>query len=234
MENNWIDSRLAVLNLDVSSALDVERGLIRLRDLHRVQKRRARMRAWSAAAATACLCLMAFPTPRAAAQYCLNCSVALWQNLAASKVRHSSLIRASARKPAPDFILKNAVGRQIHLSEYQGHVVLLNFWATWCGGCRIEIPWLIEFQQAYASRGLAVLGISFDDGGWEAVNPYVAAKQINYPVMLSDSRVAAAFGGVVALPVTFVIDKWGRIAAKHAGPVRKTDYQAEIEELLRE
>jgi peroxiredoxin len=177
---------------------------------------------------------MAFPAPRAAATYCLNCSVALWQNLSASKVAHDSLKPENARKPAPDFTLSDASGRPVRLSSFEGKVVLLNFWATWCGGCKVEIPWLIDFQRIYASRGLAVLGVSFDDDGWKLVKPFIAAKRINYPMMIADSRIAARYGGVDALPVTFIIDKSGRIAATHLGVPGKIDYQTEIEKLLRE
>jgi peroxiredoxin len=234
MENNWIDSRLAALDANPSWIADMNRGLALLRERQNRRRSQARVWTWCGAAATAVLCLIAFPAPRAAAQYCLDCSVALWQNLAAPKLAHAILIPENSRKPAPSFLLNDATGKQIGLADYKGRVVLLNFWATWCGGCRVEIPWLIEFERAYASRGLAVLGVSLDDAGWRAVNPYAAEKGINYPVTLADSRVSAAFGGISALPMTFVIDQRGRIASTHRGVVSKADYQAEIERLLHE
>jgi cytochrome c biogenesis protein CcmG/thiol:disulfide interchange protein DsbE len=98
----------------------------------------------------------------------------------------------------------------------------------------VEIPWFIDFQQAYAGRGFQVLGASFDDDGWKLVKPYIAAKRINYPVVIGDSHLAALYGGVQALPVSYIIDKSGRIAATHLGVVSKSDYQAEIEKLLTE
>jgi peroxiredoxin len=177
---------------------------------------------------------MAFPAPRAAAQYCLNCSVALWQNLSTSKMAHSTWKPHSARTPAPDFTLSDASGQPVQLSSFQGKVVLLNFWATWCGGCKVEIPWLIDFQRAYANRGLAILGVSFDDDGWKVVRPFVAAKHVNYHVMIGNPHIAALYGSVGALPVTFVIDKSGRIASTHLGLVSRIDYQTEIEKLLSE
>jgi peroxiredoxin len=177
---------------------------------------------------------MAFPAPRAAAQYCLSCSVALWQNLATTKITRATLTPVNARKPAPDFTLNDASGAPVRLSSHTGQVVLLNFWAAWCGGCKVEIPWFIEFERTYANRGLTVLGVSFDDDGWKLVRPFVAAKHINYPVMIADSHIAGLYGGAAALPVTFIIDKFGRIAATHLGVVAKIDYQTEIEKLLRE
>jgi peroxiredoxin len=189
---------------------------------------------FSLAAGVGTICLMAaLPAPRAAAHYCLNCSVALWQSFAASTAGSSHLSRVSARKPAPDFALNDVSGRPVRLSALKGQVVLLNFWATWCGGCKVEIPWFIDFERTYSRRGFAVLGVSFDDDGWKAVKPYIAAKQVNYPVMMGNPRVAALYGGVDALPVTFVIDKSGRIAATHLGLISKSDYQAEIEKLLK-
>jgi peroxiredoxin len=178
--------------------------------------------------------MVVFPAPRAAAQYCLNCSLALWQNFAAAKPVSLHLDPIAARKPAPDFVLKDAADRRIQLSSFRGKVVLVNFWATWCGGCKVEIPWLIGFQQEYARRGFDVLGVSFDEDGWKIVKPFIAAKHLNYPVMIGDSRFASLFGGVDALPVTYVIDKAGRIATRHLGVVDKSQYQAEIEKLLSE
>jgi peroxiredoxin len=239
MENNdenrnrdWVDEELAVL--DPGWTPDFNRGLAELRDRRRARSAHARVWTWSAVAATASLSLIAFPAPRAAAQYCLNCSVALWQNFAASRTTLVHLDPAQARKPAPDFALNDASGRRVQLSSFNGKVVLLNFWATWCGGCKVEIPWFIGFQQTYAGRGFEVLGVSFDEDGWKLVKPFIAAKHLNYPVMISDSHIAALYGGVDALPVTYLIDKAGRIASTHLGVVSKSDYQAEIERLLSE
>jgi peroxiredoxin len=233
MENDkeFVDRQLAVLGPDNHWTPNINRGLARLRDR---QTTRAFPWMWSAVAGIACLGLMAFPAPRAAAQYCLNCSAALWQNVSASRAIRAGLTPENARMPAPDFILNDATGRSVQLSSYKGKVVILNFWATWCGGCKVEIPWFIDFQKAYFDRGFQVLGVSFDDDGWKLVKPFIAAKKVNYPVMIGDSRTAALYGGVQALPVSFMIDKSGHIAATHLGVVGKSDYQAEIEKLLRE
>ncbi len=236
MENNndWIDARLATLAPGDDWAPNAAAALAGLQSRRHFHRGRTRVWTWSAVAATASLCLLAFPAPRAAAQYCISCSVALWQNLATTKVAHTTITPVNARKPAPDFTLNNASGTPVRLSSYRGQVVLLNFWATWCGGCKVEIPWLIDFERTYQTRGLTVLGVSFDDDGWKLVRPFIAAKHINYPVMIGDSHIADLYGGVGALPVTFIIDKSGRIAHEHVGVAAKIDYQTEMEKLLRE
>jgi thiol-disulfide isomerase/thioredoxin len=136
------------------------------------------------------------------------------------------------RKLAADFTLTDANGKPVKLSDFKGKVVLLNFWATWCGPCKVEIPWFIEFQQNYKDKDLVVLGVSFDDDGWKSVKPYVEEKKMNYRVMIGDDEVAKKYGGVESLPTTLMIDRQGRVAATHVGLVSKSDYKKEIEELL--
>jgi len=136
------------------------------------------------------------------------------------------------RKVAPDFTLKDANGKTVTLSEYKGKVVLLNFWATWCGPCKIEIPWFMEFEQQYKDRGFAVLGVSMDQDGWDAVKPYVEEKKINYRVALGNDSVGDLYGGIESLPTTFILDRDGRVAATHLGLVDKSDYRNEILQLL--
>src|ERR1035437_7850787 len=91
---------------------------------------------------------------------------------------------ASKRNPAPDFEVKDANGQAFRLADYKGKVVLLNLWATWCGPCKVEIPWFIDFEKNYKDRGFAVVGISLDDDGWEAVKPYIEERKMNYRVAL--------------------------------------------------
>ncbi len=147
-------------------------------------------------------------------------------------VRAAAVKPESQRKTAPEFNLKDANGAPVKLSDYKGKVVLLNFWATWCGPCKIEIPWFMEFEQNYKDRGFAVLGVSMDDDGWEAVKPYISSRKVNYRVVLGTDQVAQIYGGIDSLPTTFVIDRDGRIASTHIGLVSRRDYQGEIEALL--
>ena len=139
---------------------------------------------------------------------------------------------AKDRKAAPDFSLKDATGATVKLADLKGKVVLLNFWATWCGPCKVEIPWFIEFQQTYKDRNFTVLGVSMDDDGWASVKPYVTEKKINYRVVIGDDALARIYGGVESLPTTFVIDRFGRIASSHVGLISKRQYENEIQHLL--
>jgi peroxiredoxin len=150
---------------------------------------------------------------------------------------HSSIVKAAVkaeqdRKPAPDFTLKDADGKAVKLSDYKGKVVLLNFWATWCGPCKIEIPWFMDFEQAYKDKNFAVLGVSLDEDGWDAVKPYIQQKKINYRVMIGTEQIAQLYGEVDSLPTTFMIDREGRVAAVHIGLVSKSDYLHDILDLL--
>ena len=140
---------------------------------------------------------------------------------------------SAKRNTAPDFVLTDADGRKVKLSDYKGKVVLLNFWATWCGPCKLEIPWFVEFEKTFKDKGFAVLGVSMDEEGWEIVKPYIQQKQVNYRMMVATEEVAQKYGGVEALPTTFIIDRQGKIASTHVGLVGKKDYENEIAQLLR-
>ena len=137
-----------------------------------------------------------------------------------------------ASKTAPDFTLANAKGERLRLADYRGKVVLLNFWATWCGPCKVEIPWFIEFQKEYQAKGFTVLGVSLDEDGWKVINPYVAEQKINYPVLLGNEEVNRRYGGIEALPTTLLIGRDGKIAYLHAGLVSRSEYEKEILHLL--
>ena len=138
----------------------------------------------------------------------------------------------SKRQVAPEFALKDAGGKLVHLSDFKGKVVLLDFWATWCGPCNIEIPWFMEFERKYKDRGFEVLGVSMDDDGWKAITPFVERKKINYRIVLGDDKTGDLYGSVEALPTTFVIDREGRIASVHVGLSGRKDFEDAIEKLL--
>jgi peroxiredoxin len=183
------------------------------------------------------LCLLV-----AAALFAAGCS------RAPRTTKAADLKPAGDRDAAPDFTLKDAKGATVHLSDYKGKVVLLDFWATWCGPCKIEIPWFMEFQQEFKDRGFTVLGVSMDDGGWEDVKPFIEQRKINYPIVLGDDKVDQAYSkalasmhhsqdaassGLEALPTTFLIDRSGKIAAVHEGIEKgKDDLRNEIDHLL--
>jgi len=137
------------------------------------------------------------------------------------------------RKAAPDFKLKDADGKEVHLADYRGKVVLLDFWATWCGPCRIEIPWFTELERKNKDKGFAVLGVSMDDEGWKVVKPFLTELKINYRVLLGNDQAAHDYGGLDALPTTFLIDRDGKIAAVHVGLTSRKDFEDGVEQLLK-
>jgi peroxiredoxin len=134
--------------------------------------------------------------------------------------------------PAPGFALADSTGASVRLADFRGKVVVLNFWATWCHGCRTEIPWLMEFADKYRDQGLAVIGVSMDEDGWKAVRPFLREKQINYPVVIGTEQLAQKYGGVEAMPLTYLIDRQGKIAATHVGLAGKQALEEEIRRLL--
>jgi peroxiredoxin len=137
------------------------------------------------------------------------------------------------RKAAPEFTLKDANGQTVHIADYKGKVVLLDFWATWCAPCKVEIPWFMEFEQQLKDRGFAVLGVSMDEDGWPAVKPYIQTLKVNYRVVLGTEQVGELYGGVDSLPTTFLIDRQGKIASIHIGLSRgKEDFRNDIVQLL--
>ena len=140
---------------------------------------------------------------------------------------------ANSRKTAPDFTLSDPKGVSVKLSDYKGRVVLLDFWATWCGGCKVEIPWYMEFQSKYKDGGLSVIGVSMDEDGWKSVKPFLEKNPMNYSVVVGDSALAKLYG-VDSMPMTLLIDRDGKIAASHVGMVDKDAFEGEIQVLLKE
>ena len=128
-----------------------------------------------------------------------------------------SCAKRNRSSSAPEFALKDANGQTAHLSDYKGKVVLLDFWATWCGPCKIEIPWFMDFERQFKDRGFAVVGVSMDEDGWNAVKPFLMRMQINYRVLLGNDQIGNLYGGMDALPTTFLIDRQGNIVSKHIG-----------------
>ncbi len=139
---------------------------------------------------------------------------------------------ASIGRPAPDFSLVDPSGTPVRLSAYKGKVVLLDFWATWCG-CKIEIPWYVEFQNKYRDAGLSAIGVSMDADGWKSVKPFLAEHKLNYPVVIGNDDLGQQFE-LVNMPLTLLIGRNGNIAESHAGVVDKERFEAKIRSLLQE
>jgi len=251
--NEWIEQRLAHLHANACEP-NTERAFARLRsripDLSsraqrgicsppllsnpRIERRvpHVRKQFWligAALAAAACVCLLLFPTSRDAVQR-------LFVKSSNSKLVYVGQVYADLKtmknkQPETDFTLKDAQGRDVTLSNLKGKVVLLNFWATWCEGCRTEIPWLVEFEQKYRDKGLAVVGVSEDSDGWNFVNPYLKSAGVNYPVVVDDGTVANRYS-LMNMPATYLIDRDGKVSAASVGIIDKAECEAEILRLL--
>lgn len=132
---------------------------------------------------------------------------------------------------APNFSLQELNGQPLQLSSYNGKVVLLNFWATWCTPCRAEIPNFEQFQNQYGPQGLQVIGISMDDSE-KPVREFYQQFKMNYPVAVGNEKVTQSYGGILGLPVSFLIGRDGKIAAKYVGAAQIPVVEQEIRALL--
>jgi peroxiredoxin len=141
--------------------------------------------------------------------------------------------QANAKPATLDFTLKDTDNRDVRLGDFKGKVIVLNFWATWCGPCALEIPGFVELQNAYGQRGLQVVGVSIDDT-LEKLKPFAARFGMNYPVLqgLGQDSVQDAFGPIIGLPTTVVIGRDGRVCRKHTGLSTKEAFEREIKSLL--
>jgi peroxiredoxin len=152
--------------------------------------------------------------------------------LSACKPRQSLNLGGGNRPPAPEFALTDINGKPLSLAQYKGKVVLLDFWATWCAPCKVEIPHFIALQDKYGPQGLQIVGLSMDDDAKPVVK-FAEQMKINYPIAIADEKLAAKYGGVLGLPIAFVIDKEGRIVHKHVGETAPDVFEKEVAELLR-
>jgi thiol-disulfide isomerase/thioredoxin len=134
--------------------------------------------------------------------------------------------------PAPDFTLESIDGKSLKLSDLRGKAVLLNFWATWCGPCKIETPWLVEMQNEYGAQGLQIVGIAMDDSGKDEIAKFAKDMGVNYPVLLGKEAVGDAYGGVPALPESFFIGRDGKIVDRIIGLRGKADIEDSIKKAL--
>lgn len=130
--------------------------------------------------------------------------------------------------PAPKWTLQDLAGETVASSDFDGNVVVLNFWATWCPPCRMEIPGFIELQEEYGEQGFVIIGISLDEGGPGVVSEFSESIGVNYPILMGDPRVVGAFGGVRALPTTYIIDRDGNIRNTHVGYLDKRSLERVI------
>ena len=150
---------------------------------------------------------------------------------------------AATSEAEPDVAFKNLDGQDVRLDGYKGKVVLVNFWATWCEPCQIEIPWLIEMQQKYSSKGFTILGVDVDDESNKDVSAYVSKEvfnvngqklPMNYPILRGNDAVADKFGGLLGYPTSFLISRDGKIVKKVQGLLDFEEITKAIESQLGE
>jgi peroxiredoxin len=138
----------------------------------------------------------------------------------------------TAGNAAPSFTLQDLSGKQVSLSDFRGKVVVLDFWATWCPPCVMEIPHFIELYEQYEAQGFAMVGISLDRDGIGVVEAFASKYKINYPILMNDGRADKDYGGITSIPTTFVIDRAGNIRQKYVGYREKDVFEADIKALL--
>ncbi|HVB36591.1 MAG TPA: TlpA disulfide reductase family protein [Candidatus Acidoferrales bacterium] len=152
-----------------------------------------------------------------------------------------TFITKSGKPSEPDVTFPELQGGDLPLASLKGKVVLVNFWATWCEPCQVEIPWMIAFQQKYASQGFTILGVAMDDDGEKVVDPFVQKSQfdvdgkkmtMSYPIMLGNEDIAEKFGGLIGLPTSVLISRDGKVVKRFIGLVNRDQLKDEIEKQL--
>lgn len=133
---------------------------------------------------------------------------------------------------APDFALESLEGKTMRLSDLRGKAVLLNFWATWCGPCKIEMPWFVDLQTQYRAQGLQIVGVAMDDASKEDIGKFAKDMGVNYPILIGKESVGDQYGGVGALPETFLISRDGKIVDKIIGLRGKAEIEDAIKKTL--
>src|SRR5512146_916945 len=157
------------------------------------------------------------------------------QYLARKGERSGAPITAGGPKPgtlAPDFTLQSLDGKTVRLSDFRGKAVLLNFWATWCEPCKLEMPWFVELQKQYGPQGLEVVGVAMDDSGKDTIAKFAKDLGVNYSVLLGKESVSDEYGGLEYLPTSFYIDRDGKVVARVFGLRSRSDIEDWVKEAL--
>lgn len=234
LDDRFVDERLAALEPSVAG-IDVQ---ARLADAH-AQESASRVRRirWSVAGVAAAIVFVAVPGTRAfgarCVEACVNATTRVTQFWRADEPEANAprVVGPTLGDIAPDLVGTDSRGQDVRLSSLRGRVVVLNFWATWCGPCRAEVPLLNDLQSRLGAQNVAVVGVALDAGGWNAIRDFAGGTPIDYSVALGNDDVSDAYGGVNALPMTFVIDRSGLIVIKHKGPVTGT-FDEQVSKML--
>ena len=146
--------------------------------------------------------------------------------------RSAALVGDVRGVAAPDFELASLDGKKVKLSDYRGKAVLLNFWATWCSPCKVEMPWFVDLQKKYGNDGLVVLGVAMDDSDNSKIAQFASEMGVNYPILLGTDKVSDQYGNVQFLPTTFYIDREGRIIGKGTGLLGRGEIEENVQKAL--
>jgi peroxiredoxin len=150
----------------------------------------------------------------------------------ARKNRGGMLAGQLAGRPAPDFELQSLDGKNVKLSDFRGKAVLLNFWATYCGPCKIEMPWFVALQNEYGPQGLQIVGVAMDDASTADIAKFAKDMGVNYPILLGKEAVGQSYGGVDVLPTTFFIDRDGKVTDREFGLQSRSVFVDNIKKAL--
>lgn len=135
-------------------------------------------------------------------------------------------------QPAPEFALQSLDGKTVHLSDFRGKAVLLNFWATWCEPCKIEMPWFVDLQKQYGPEGLQIVGVAMDDASSQDIAKFAQNMGVNYPILIGKEAVGDSYGGVQFLPATFYIDRDGKVVDKIFGLKGRGEIEDDVKKVL--
>ena len=148
--------------------------------------------------------------------------------------RHSNreIVTGGSHSLAPDFALQSLDNKTVRLSDFRGKPVVLNFWATWCGPCKIEMPWFVDFQKQYGPAGVQFLGVAMDDASPKEIQEFAESMKVNYPILIGKESVGDDYGGVQFLPETFYIDRNGKVVDKAFGLKGRGEIEDDIKKIL--
>ena len=164
------------------------------------------------------------------------------QHMALEPEAENAYVSPLQGKPAPAFTLNDLSGKKISLADYKGKAVLLNFWATWCAPCKVEIPWFLKLREQYAGQGFEIIGVSSDDLDKDdkaqlfqqkaEISKFVEQQKMTYPVLIDGEAISRPYGGVDSLPTSFFIDRQGTVVAQTVGLVPRDEIEADIKKAL--
>lgn len=153
-------------------------------------------------------------------------------NMARKPAPTEASSKALTGKTAPDFTLQAVDGKTVHLSDYRGKAVVLNFWATWCAPCKIEMPWFVDLQKKYAAEGLQLVGVAMDDATPKEIADFAKQMSVNYPILIGKEAVGQAYGGVPFMPETFYIDRNGKIIENAFGLKSRSEIEDDMKKII--